>query len=374
LKFGLNQHQKETADFAARKPLPINRPIYHSLARSLNPLNQKEPSYFPSLIRVSTGTAIVLGLAEGKLDAKPTTVYLMTYRSGKCTANCGFCPQARGSKSSAELLSRVTWPTFPTLNVIAALGEGFRQGKIRRVCIQALNYSDVFADLEAVVKGIKREAAVPVSVSCQPLNRANIELLARAGVDRLGVALDAATETVFNRVKGKDAGGFYTWDDQFRLLNEAQAVFGKGNVSTHVIVGLGENEKEAAAAIQRCVDMGVLPALFAFTPVRGTRLEKNAPPPLEAYRRVQVARYLITNGLTRVNDIAFNEEGEIVGFGLKSDVFEEVINSGEPFRTSGCRDCNRPFYNEKPGGPIYNYPQELNRQEIREARSQLKRD
>ncbi len=85
-----------------------------------------------------------------------------------------------------------------------------------------------------------------------------------------------------------------------RQLNEALEVFGKGNVSTHVIVGLGETEKEAVEVIQRCVDMGVLPALFAFTPVRGTALEAKSPPKLESYRRVQLARYLIVNGKARI--------------------------------------------------------------------------
>ena len=82
----------------------------------------------PNAVRVSTGTAIVLGLAQGKLDAEPTTAYLMTYKQGKCTANCGFCPQARGSKSSAEMLSRVTWPTFPT----SKRRDGARQTGSRR--------------------------------------------------------------------------------------------------------------------------------------------------------------------------------------------------------------------------------------------------
>ena len=88
--------------------------------------------------------------------------------------------------------------------------------------------------LEALVKEIKKQAAIPVSVSCQPLNAVNIELLAKAGVDRLGIALDAATEGLFEKVKGKDAGGTYSWEKQFSLLNEAVMVFGKGNVSTHV--------------------------------------------------------------------------------------------------------------------------------------------
>ncbi len=325
----------------------------------------------PTTIRVSTGTAIVLGLLAGKLDAEPTTAYLMTYKLGNCTANCGFCPQARGSKSSAELLSRVTWPTFPTPKVLSALGDGFRQGKIRRVCIQALNYPEVFVHLEALVREIKKDAAVPVSVSCQPLNRANVELLAKAGVDRLGLALDAATEALFDRVKGKGAGGSYSWDNQFQMLAEALAVFGKGNVSTHVIVGLGETEREAVQVIQRCVDMGVLPALFAFTPVRGTALEKNSPPPLEVYRRVQLARFLIVKGLARVGGICFDDEGKIASFGLAKEELEEAVNSGEPFQTSGCPFCNRPFYNEKPSGPIYNYPRKLTEQELESVKRQF---
>jgi biotin synthase len=334
-------------------------------------LEQENFSKFPDFIRVSTGTAIVLGLLGGKLDAEPTTAYFMTYKKGKCAANCGFCPQARGSKSSSELLSRVSWPTFPTANSIAALGVSVKQGKIRRVCIQALNYPEVFGHLGALVKGIKREAVVPVSVSCQPLDAANIELLAKAGVDRLGVALDAATEALFYQVKGKGAGGSYNWDNQFRMLAEALAVFGKGNVSTHLIVGLGETEMEAVEIIQRCVDITVLPALFAFTPVRGTLLEKSLPPELESYRRVQLARYLMVNDLARRENMHFNGEGKIVGFGAESRDLKKAVGDGSPFRTSGCLDCNRPFYNEKPSGPVYNYPRKIKKEELDEIKKQL---
>ena len=92
-------------------------------------MNAHQNSDLQIRIRVSLGTAIVLGLLDGKLDAQPTTAYLMTYKVGKCTANCGFCPQAEGSKSSTELLSRVTWPTFPTPNVLAALSNAARRKK-----------------------------------------------------------------------------------------------------------------------------------------------------------------------------------------------------------------------------------------------------
>jgi biotin synthase-related radical SAM superfamily protein len=325
----------------------------------------------PKKIRVSLGTAIGLKLLDGKLDAEPTTAYLMTYRLGKCTANCGFCPQARASKSSTELLSRVTWPAFPIPEVMTALHIAVKQGTIKRVCIQALNYPEVFVHLETLVKEIKKRSAIPVSVSCQPLNRENILRLADAGVDRLGIALDAATEELFNKVKGTDAGGAYRWENQFRQLSEAIAVFGRGNVSTHIIVGLGETEKEAAEIIQRCVDMSVLPALFSFTPVRGTALEAKPPPLVESYRRVQLARFLIVNGAARCEDMRFDSEGKITGFGLKREALESIVEGGLPFRTSGCPDCNRPFYNEKPSGPIYNYPNSLTREELEKIKRQL---
>ena len=326
----------------------------------------------PPQIRVSLGTAIVLGLLDGKLDAKPTTAYLMTYKTGKCSANCGFCPQARESKSSTEMLSRVTWPAFTASKVLTALTRTAKKAKIKRVCIQALNYPNVFAQLEALVKEIKNRSTIAVSVSCQPLNRENIVRLANAGVDRLGIALDAATEALFNNVKGKDVGSAYTWQSQFRQLNQALDVFGEGNVSTHVIVGLGESEKQAVEVVQMCVDMGVLTALFAFTPVHGTALEDKAPPKLDAYRRVQLARYLIVNGKTKLADMGFDVEGKITGYGLTNEILNAEVECGLPFQTSGCPDCNRPFYNEKPSGPLYNYPKKPNKEEIREIKKQLR--
>jgi lipoyl synthase len=325
----------------------------------------------PKHIRVSIGTAMVLGLLGGKLDAKPTTAYLMTYKMGKCTANCGFCPQARSSKSNADLLSRVSWPSLPTPNVLSALTEKVKEGKIKRVCIQALNYSDVFRHIEAIVKEIKKHSVVAVSVSCQPLNIHNIERLKESGVDRLGIALDAATEALFIEVKGSGVGSQYTWDNQFKHLTEAIGVFGRGNVSTHVIFGLGETEKEAVDVIQRCVDLGVLPALFAFTPVRGTSLEAKSPPKLEYYRRVQLARYLIVHGKARSKEFEFDGQGRICRFGITNDLLGQIIAGGLPFRTSGCPDCNRPFYNEKPSGPIYNYPKHPSQEEIEEIKKQL---
>jgi biotin synthase-related radical SAM superfamily protein len=325
----------------------------------------------PERVRVSVGSAIVLGLLNGKLDAAPTTAYLMTYRKNKCIANCGFCPQAQKSHGKADMLSRVSWPIFPTDHVIDGLQKTVKNSKTTRVCLQALNYPKVIKDLIALAKAIRQRVNIQISVSCQPLNSANIRLLGEAGVERIGISLDAATKELFDKVKGELAGGPYSWERQFELLAEAVIVFGKGKVSTHLIVGLGETEREMAETIQRCVDMGILPALFAFTPIAGTVLEDKPQPPIETYRRIQLARYLIVNAIARFEDMHFDEKNCITDFGIDKQELLQIARSDAPFLTSGCPGCNRPYYNEKPSGPIYNHPRKLTEKEIASIRNEL---
>ncbi|MEM3725734.1 MAG: radical SAM protein [Candidatus Bathyarchaeia archaeon] len=328
-------------------------------------------SNLPPKIRVSLGSAIVMKLINGRLDAEPTTAYLMTYKRGKCTANCSFCPQARKSQGRADMLSRISWPIFPTEKVLKGLALTVAEDTIKRVCVQALNYPNVFSHLLAIVKAAKKHVNIPISISCQPLNVENLRRLAEAGVERVGIPIDAATETLFNKIKGAEVGGPYRWENQFKLLREAVNIFGKGKVSTHLIVGLGETEEEMVETIQECVDMGVLPALFAFTPISGTLLEKRAQPQLQSYRRIQVARYLIVNGVARSENMTFNKEGAIKDFGVEKETLAKIVRSGAPFLTSGCPNCNRPYYNEKPSGPIYNYPRTLTEKELDEVETQL---
>jgi biotin synthase-related radical SAM superfamily protein len=142
-------------------------------------------------------------------------------------------------------------------------------------------------------------------------------------------------------------------------------------VSTHLIVGLGETEKEMVTVIQRCVDMNILPALFAFTPIPETALEKQAQPPIAQYRRIQVARHLILHRIASCKDMDFDERGLIIDFGITRERLSQIIRTGEPFVTSGCPNCNRPFYNEKPSGPIYNFPREPTPTELSTITKQL---
>lgn len=319
----------------------------------------------PEKVRVSVGSAMVLGLIRARLDAAPTTIYMLTYYLGRCFANCGFCPQAKTSSSRADMLSRVTWPAFPTEIVLSRIAEVPEDKTMQRVCIQALNYPTVFDDIVTLARAIRLRSKVPLSVSCPPLNRRQMEELKQTGVNRVSIAVDAATEEIFDKIKGASTQGPYTWKKHRRALEEAVEVFGKDFVYTHLIVGLGESEKEMTEAIQWCADSCVYPSLFAFTPILGTALESHFQPSIKTYRRVQIARYLMIKGKTRIENMRFDTEGRLLDFGVSQKELKRVVNTGVPFLTSGCPGCNRPYYNETPSGPLYNFPRPLTQDELR---------
>ena len=326
----------------------------------------------PPEIRVSLASAIILGLTAGVMDAKPTTIYLMTYRTGKCVANCSFCSQARSSTSRANMLSRVIWPTFPSRKVIDQM-KNAKMDDIQRVCIQAMNYPDVFGEILGLIRKIHTETNLPISISCQPLTSEQMRKLKDAGIDRVGIPLDVPTKRLFEEVKGIVVGGPYIWERSIDALRTAVQVLGRGRVSTHFIVGLGESDEELIQMVQKIVDMGVYPSLFAFTPLPGTRLEGKAQPRIERYRCIQLARYLIAEGKARFEDIAFDGRGHIRGYNLNEDLVRETVKMVAPFMTSGCPGCNRPFYNERARGPLYNYPRRLSEAEIDEVKANIRR-
>ena len=311
-------------------------------------------------IRVSIGSASVLGLYESKrFKDIPTTCYLMTYKVGHCTANCGFCPQARESKSSIELLSRVSWPIFSFKDFLTKLNYMPLTKRFKRICIQTLNYLKNFQDLIEIVSQIRKNCNIPISIAIPPMGKEKLEKLKLLGVDRVGIALDGATPEIFESVKGKKVKGPYNWSAHIQNLKEALTIFGEGNVTTHLIVGLGETAIAIIKMIKNLHELRIRVSLFAFMPIKGTLLEKLSQPDLLNFRKIQLGRYLLVNENRTLKDLTFNNYGEIVKFNLNENELWNIICNTDAFLTSGCPGCNRPYYTSRPSGPIYNYPRPL---------------
>ena len=289
-------------------------------------------------IRVSSGTAPLLGLAEWKIDVKPTTLYFMV--GEKCTGKCAYCTQGK------DFLSRVRWPSFPVENATSNL-----EGKAGRICIQSLYYNGVVEDIIEAVK--KMNTSIPVSVSMNPTSRENMERLKEAGVERVGIGIDCCTEELFNRWKKNVP----PWNEYLDGLRTAKSVF--GNATAHIIIGLGESDEDAVRIMRDMYRQGIEVALFSYTPLRG-----GEPPEMGRYRAMQIARCLIKKGK---GSFEF-EDGK-----MKELHIDGYDICREAFLTSGCPSCNRPFYNERVGGPIYNYPRKMSDEEFKKEINEVKK-
>ena len=144
-------------------------------------------------IRLSLGTAIELGLEEGEKVTNFTTLFLMTYNTEKCQANCAFCPQARESTAASDKLSRISWPEFDFHTV---LDKWPSTGKYKRICIQTICYDGVVSDSVEIVQRLRQVSKLPISVAIHPINKANLKDLRTAGVSNIGIALDACTRHI----------------------------------------------------------------------------------------------------------------------------------------------------------------------------------
>jgi biotin synthase len=150
------------------------------------------------------------------------------------------------------------------------------------------------------------------------------------------------------------------------MLRSAAECF-PGRIGTHLIVGLGETEQDMATRLQEMADRQASVGLFAFTPVAGTAWATRAAPSLPSYRRIQAARYLLTTGTCRTGAWRFSPTGSIVSYGLSRAELRARLADGCAFQTAGCPGCNRPYYNERPGRVMYNYPRRLYPEEINAA-------
>jgi biotin synthase len=162
----------------------------------------------------------------------------------------------------------------------------------------------------------------------------------------VGLPIDAANPNVYSDVKQGELAS------QLELINQAAGEF-EGRISTHIMIGLGESEKDVIRIMKRMHKLKVTLALFAFTPIKGTPLEAAKQPAMEKYRRIQVAKLLIERDISP--DFEFDDKDNIIGYGFGYEELKERI-SASAFMTTGCDGCNRPYYNEKPGGTLYNYP------------------
>lgn len=337
----------------------------------------------PEYLQMSLASAMALKFHPGRFyrNARNTCINLLLSYSDGCSANCAYCGLARerGGRYEEKSFIHVGWPRRPIDEVISAIQE--RRGRITRICLSMITNRRAREDAGVIARRITEKIDLPFSVLISPtiIKAADLVEYRESGVDMIGVAIDAATEEIFNRYRGKEAGGPHQWQRYWETLGEAARIFGKGKVGVHFIVGLGESEEQMVKVMQKVHDLGSSTHLFSFFAEEGSALADLPQPPLDQYRRIQLARYLIDEGIGGYREFKFDSQGEIIDFNLTDERLNQIIAWGTPFMTSGCPDkegkvaCNRPYGNCLPGPDIRNYPFPLEPEDTRRIMKQLGR-
>lgn len=331
-------------------------------------MHQESPEY----VRISTAAAMTLGLVPGRFfrDSKLYCLnLLLTYDNG-CAARCAYCglQKARqtGEPWKEQSFIRVDWPIISIDEILERMGRE-SCSHVERVCVSMITHGRAREDTLSIVRRL-REKTDSISGLIAPtiIDKGWLFELKRAGVDKVGIAIDTATPELFQKLRGSNVGGPHNWGKYWQTVEDSVEVFGRFEASLHLMVGLGETEQEIMDTIQKAYDMGALSHLFSFFAEEGSLMQDRAQPPIGKYRRVQLARYLVNKGMGRIDNMTFDSEGRLTDFGLNNDVLAKAIDSGLPFMTSGCNSksmenaCNRPFSNCTPYqayvGELRNYP------------------
>ena len=147
-------------------------------------------------------------------------------------------------------------------------------------------------------QAIREAAGLPVEVQFEPPADLDvIDQVAGLGIESVGIHVESFDPTVLARVAPAKARTGV--DGYFRAWERAVAAFGEGQVSTYVILGMGEDPELTVEGCRRAIDLGVYPFVVPLRPTVGSLMERLEAPSASyteaIYRRV--APYLAARGL-----------------------------------------------------------------------------
>jgi len=132
-----------------------------------------------------------------------------------------------------------------------------------------------------VVRGIRKVSALPIQVQCEPPDDPDLyRVLKEAGANTIGLHVESFDEQV--RKKMMPSKSTITLEKYFEAFRDAVAVFGRNQVNTYVILGMGESVEATLEGCRKAAQLGVYPFLVPLRPLKGTLLEQ-APPPSSDY-------------------------------------------------------------------------------------------
>ena len=215
-------------------------------------------------------------------DVLATTVLQTCVRYGHRSTSCQFCAIGQ-SLAAKQTIAEKTPEQLAEVAAAAVHLDGVKHVVMTTGTPKTLDRGA--SVLASAARAIKASVDVPIQAQCEPPDDfAWFERLRDAGVDTLGMHLEAVGEEVRRRImpgKAEVPVSFY-----FEAFESAVRVFGRGQVSTYLLAGLGDSAEALLDASERLITLGVYPFVVPFVPIAHTPLEHHPTPDAAFLRRV----------------------------------------------------------------------------------------
>lgn len=213
-------------------------------------------------------------------DVLATTVLQTCIRYQNRATTCRFCAIGQSLKAD-RTIARKTPQQLAEVARAAVLLDGVKHAVLTTGTPNTTDRgARVLCESAFEMKGA---IALPIQGQCEPPDDfAWFGRMRDAGIDSLGMHLEAVEPAVRARIMpGKSQ---VPLEYYFEAFASAVAVFGRGQVSTYILAGLGDSSDSILRTCEELISVGVYPFVVPFVPISGTPLEDHPAPAADVMR------------------------------------------------------------------------------------------
>ena len=235
-----------------------------------------------------------IAVLHGK-DVLATTVLQTCIRYQSRTKTCQFCAIGQ-SLAAGRTIAHKTPAQLAEVAKAAVELDGVKHMVMTTGTPKGADRgASVLAESAAAIKAA---VDLPLQAQCEPPeDDIWLQRMKDAGVDSLGMHLEAVSEEVRHRIMPGKAQ--VSVEKYFASFEAAVPIFGPGQVSTYILAGLGDTVDQILDVSRHLVDIGVYPFVVPFVPVSGTPLESQPSPSSDFMDAIlgPLSKMIIDNGL-----------------------------------------------------------------------------
>lgn len=207
-------------------------------------------------------------------DVLATTVLQSCVRYSNRKKSCQFCAIEQSLEAGRTILRK----TPEQLAEVARAAVELDGVKHMVITTGTPNLTDRGAEILCEsARAVKAAVDLPIQGQCEPPDDDIwFERMKEAGIDSLGMHLEAVSPEVRARIMPGKAG--VPLERYMDAFDAAVTVFGRGEVSTYILAGLGDTAEAILSVCEQLIAKGVYPFVVPFTPITGTPLADHPSP------------------------------------------------------------------------------------------------